>query len=622
MKKLNSAKDLEKFIQKAKEKQHLELPTIVVSSGTCGRARGSEKVFKTFEKLIKRKNLKDKLNLRSSGCHGFCEAEPNVIIFPGGANGNKPIFYQKLTPEDVEAVIEKTVLNNEIIDRLRYEDPLTKQKFTYYDEIPFYKKQYRLISGNNVFVDPTDINDYFAIGGYRALAKALTMSPEDIIAEVKKSGLRGRGGAGFPTGLKWEFCRKQKGDEKYIICNADEGDPGAYMDRSLLEGNPHCVIEGMIIGGYAIGAKQGIVYVRTEYPLAIENLKIALDQAKKSGLLGENILGSGFNFDITIARGAGAFVCGEETALIASIEGRIGEPRQRPPYPAEKGLWGKPTNINNVETWGTIPTIINQGAEKFSAIGTEKSKGTKIFSLVGKVRNTGLVEVPMGITLREIIFDIGGGIPENKQFKAVQTGGPSGGCMPKELLDLQIDYEGLTAAGSMMGSGGMIVMDENTCMVDVAKYFLNFLRDESCGKCFSCREGTQRMYEIVSDITEGKGQEGDIEFLKEVAQMVKDASMCGLGQTAANPVLSTLRYFEDEYLAHIKDKKCPAGVCKTLIKYLILPDKCTGCMKCIKVCPQNAISGERKKVHTINQELCIKCGICKDTCPFKAIIIE
>ncbi|MEO0076514.1 MAG: NADH-quinone oxidoreductase subunit NuoF [candidate division WOR-3 bacterium] len=622
MKRLNSAKDLEKIIQKAKEKQHPELPTIVVSSGTCGRARGSEKVFKTFQKLIKSKNLKNKINLRSSGCHGFCEAEPNVIIFPGSSNGNKSIFYQKLTPDDVDEVIEKTVLKNEIIDRLRYEDPVTKQKFTYYDEIPFYKKQYRLISGNNVYLDPTDINDYFAIGGYRALAKALTMSPEDIIVEVKKSGLRGRGGAGFPTGVKWEICRKQKGDEKYIICNADEGDPGAYMDRSLLEGNPHCVIEGMIIGAYAIGAKQGIIYVRTEYPLAIENLKIALEQAKKSGLLGENILGSGFNFDITIARGAGAFVCGEETALIASIEGRIGEPRQRPPFPGEKGLWNKPTNINNVETWGTIPTIINQGAEKFASIGTEKSKGTKIFSLVGKVRNTGLVEVPMGITLREIIFDIGGGIPNNKQFKAVQTGGPSGGCMPKELLDLKIDYEGLTAAGSMMGSGGMIVMDENTCMVDVAKYFLNFLRDESCGKCFSCREGTQRMYEIVSDITEGKGQEGDIEFLEEIAQMVKDASMCGLGQTAANPVLSTLRYFKNEYLSHIKDKKCPAGVCKALIKYLILSDKCTGCMKCIKACPQNAITGERKKVHTINQELCIKCGICKDTCPFKAIIVE
>ncbi len=620
MKKITSAKVLEKIIQKAKEKQHSELPTIVVSSGTCGRARGSEKVFSAFKKVIKKRNLKDRINLRSSGCHGFCEAEPNVIIFSD--NGNKPIFYQKLAPSDVEEIIEKTLLNNEIIDRLKYEDPVSKQKFTYYDEIPFYKKQYRLISGNNVFVDPTDINDYFAIEGYQALAKAFTMIPEDVIAEVKTSGLRGRGGAGFLTGLKWEICRKQKGDEKYIICNADEGDPGAYMDRSLLEGNPHCVIEGMIIGAYAIGAKQGIIYVRTEYPLAIENLKIALEQAKKSGLLGENILGSGFNFDITIARGAGAFVCGEETALIASIEGRIGEPRQRPPFPSEKGLWNKPTNINNVETWGTIPTIIKMGAEKFAEIGTEKSKGTKIFSLVGKVRNTGLVEVPMGITLREIIFDIGGGVPDNRQFKAVQTGGPSGGCMPKELLDLKIDYEGLTAAGSMMGSGGMIVMDENTCMVDVAKYFLNFLRDESCGKCFSCREGTQRMYEIVSDITEGKGQEGDIAFLKEIAQMVKDASMCGLGQTAANPVLSTLRYFEDEYDAHIKDKKCPAGVCKSLIKYLILSDNCTGCMKCIKACPQNAISGERKKIHTINQELCIKCGICKDTCPFKAIIVE
>jgi NADH-quinone oxidoreductase subunit F len=546
-----------------------------------------------------------------------------VIIFTNNGKHQKPIFYQKLKPEDVEEIIEKTILKNEIIDRLRYTDPQTKQQYTYFDEIPFYKKQNRLVSGNNIFVDPTKIEDYFAIGGYTALAKTLaTMKPEQVIAEVKKSGLRGRGGAGFPAGLKWEICRKQKGDEKYIICNADEGDPGAYMDRSLLEGNPHCVIEGMVIGAYAIGAKQGIIYVRTEYPLAIENLKVALDQAKKAGLIDENILGSGFNFDITIARGAGAFVCGEETALIASIEGRIGEPRQRPPFPGEKGLWKKPTNINNVETWGTIPIVINHGAEKFASIGTAGSKGTKIFSLVGKVRNTGLVEVPMGITLKEVIYDIGGGIPEDKAFKAVQTGGPSGGCMPKDLLNLKIDYEGLTSAGSMMGSGGMIVMDENTCMVDVAKYFLNFLRDESCGKCFSCREGTQRMYEIVSDITEGKGKESDIVFLKEVAQMVKDASMCGLGQTAANPVLSTLRYFEDEYMAHIKNKKCPAGVCKALIKYLILPDKCTGCMKCIKACPQNAITGERKKVHKLNQELCIKCGICKETCPFDAIIVE
>jgi NADH-quinone oxidoreductase subunit F len=580
-------------------------------------------VLKAFEKTIKAKELKEKVNLRDSCCHGFCEAEPNVIIFTNNGKHQKPIFYQKLKPEDVEEIIEKTILKNEIIDRLRYTDPQTKQQYTYFDEIPFYKKQNRLVSGNNIFVDPTKIEDYFAIGGYTALAKTLaTMKPEQVIAEVKKSGLRGRGGAGFPAGLKWEICRKQKGDEKYIICNADEGDPGAYMDRSLLEGNPHCVIEGMVIGAYAIGAKQGIIYVRTEYPLAIENLKVALDQAKKAGLIDENILGSGFNFDITIARGAGAFVCGEETALIASIEGRIGEPRQRPPFPGEKGLWKKPTNINNVETWGTIPIVINHGAEKFASIGTAGSKGTKIFSLVGKVRNTGLVEVPMGITLKEVIYDIGGGIPEDKAFKAVQTGGPSGGCMPKDLLNLKIDYEGLTSAGSMMGSGGMIVMDENTCMVDVAKYFLNFLRDESCGKCFSCREGTQRMYEIVSDITEGKGKESDIVFLKEVAQMVKDASMCGLGQTAANPVLSTLRYFEDEYMAHIKNKKCPAGVCKALIKYLILPDKCTGCMKCIKACPQNAITGERKKVHKLNQELCIKCGICKETCPFDAIIVE
>ncbi|MDW7987736.1 MAG: NADH-quinone oxidoreductase subunit NuoF [candidate division WOR-3 bacterium] len=601
MRKLNSIKELDEIIEKSKHERDAKKYTIVVSSGTCGRARGSELVYQAFERALKDKNLGEQVILRKSGCHGFCEAEPNVLIFSKNGHDSRIIFYQKLKPDDVAEVVEKTVIKNEIVERLTHEDPVTHQKFTYYDEIPFYKKQYRLISGNNIYVDPTNIFDYFAIGGYRALAKALSMKPEEIISEIKKSGLRGRGGAGFPTGTKWEICRKQQSDEKYIICNADEGDPGAYMDRSLLEGNPHSVIEGMLIGAYAIGATEGIIYVRTEYPLAIENLKIALEQAQEFGLLGKNILGSEFSFDISIARGAGAFVCGEETALIASIEGRVGEPRQRPPYPSEKGLWNKPTNINNVETWATVPVIINIGADKFAAIGTEKSKGTKIFSLVGKVQNTGLVEVPMGITLREIIFDVGGGIPGGKEVKAVQTGGPSGGCIPKELLNLEIDYESLTQAGSMMGSGGMIVMDENTCMVDVAKYFLNFLRDESCGKCFSCREGTQRMYEIVSDITEGKGQEGDIEFLKEVAQMVKDASMCGLGQTAANPVLSTLRYFENEYIAHIKDKRCPAKVCKALIKFQILPDKCTGCMKCADVCPQKAITGARKKVHVINQ---------------------
>jgi len=527
---------------------------ISISSGTCGQARGSTKVVEAFKE-----ESKGKIDIKVTGCHGFCEAEPNVIIFPEG------IFYQHLKPEDAKEIIEKTVLKGEIIDRLLYKDDVTGERFVYQKDIPFYKKQMRLLLGDNPFIDPTNIEDYIARGGYLSLAKALKMSPEDIIEMIKASGLRGRGGAGFPTGRKWELARKQKSDIKYIICNADEGDPGAYMDRSLLEGNPHSVIEGMIIGAYAIGANEGWIYVRNEYPLAVKHVTIAIEQAREAGLLGENILGSGFSFDIKIARGAGAFVCGEETALMLSIEGKRGTPRQRPPYPVEKGLFGKPTNINNVETWANVPKIIDKGAEWFSKIGTETSKGTKIFSLVGKVRNTGLIEVPMGITLREIIFDIGGGVPDGKRFKAVQTGGPSGGCIPEELLDLPVDYESLTQAGSIMGSGGMIVMDESTCMVDVAKYFLNFLLDESCGKCLPCRKGIQKMLEIVTDITEGKGKEEDLETLEELANVVKDTSLCGLGQTAPNPVLATLRYFKDEYMEHIKKKRCRAAVCKEIV---------------------------------------------------------
>jgi NADH:ubiquinone oxidoreductase subunit F (NADH-binding) len=448
------------------------------------------------------------------------------------------------------------------------------------------------------------------------------MNPEDVIETIIASGIRGRGGAGFPTGSKWKFARNAKGDIKYIICNADEGDPGAYMDRSLMEGNPHRILEGMIIGAYAIGAAEGYIYIRDEYPLALTNITLAINQAEEHGLLGNNIMGTDFSFNVKIAKGAGAFVCGEETALIHSIEGKVGEPRQRPPFPAVQGLWKKPTNINNVETWGNIPIIIEKGSDWFAGIGTESSKGTKIFSLVGKINNTGLVEVPMGITLKEVIYDIGGGIPGDKEFKAVQTGGPSGGCLPREKLDLPIDYKSLTEAGSIMGSGGMIVMDEDTCMVDVAKYFLNFLRDESCGKCLSCREGTQRMWEIVSNISEGEGKESDLELLEKLAYSVKDASMCGLGQTAANPVLSTLRYFRDEYLAHIKDKKCPAGVCKALIKYSIISENCTGCLACKKACPEDAISGELKEVHVLDDNKCIKCGACFEVCKFDAIKIE
>jgi NADH-quinone oxidoreductase subunit F len=612
---------IEKLKQKINEsirsRKEMARVLLTVSAGTCGQARGSLAVIKSLEKEIEKKRLGDKVKVKFSGCHGFCEAEPNIIIQP------QNIFYQKVQPKDAEEIIRETVLNDKVIDRLLYTAPETKKKMRTEQEITFYSKQLRIVMGDNALIDPTDIKEYFAIGGYRSLAKVLNgMSSEEIIEIVKESGIRGRGGAGFPTGAKWAFTRKAKGDTKFIICNADEGDPGAYMDRSLMEGNPHRVLEGMIIGAYAIGASEGYIYIRDEYPLALNHINRAIEEAEKWGLLGKNILGSGFNLKIHIAKGAGAFVCGEETALIASIEGKVGEPRQRPPFPAVNGLWKKPTNINNVETWGTIPIIIEKGAEWFSKIGTEGSKGTKIFSLVGKITNTGLVEVPMGITLREVIFDIGGGIPGGKKFKAVQTGGPSGGCLPLDKLDLPVDFESLTKAGSIMGSGGMIVMDEDTCMVDVAKYFLNFLRDESCGKCLSCREGTQRMWEIVRNITEGNGKEADIELLEILAHAVKDASMCGLGQTAANPVLSTLRYFKEEYQAHIREKRCPAGVCKNLISYSIIDDNCTGCLACLKVCPSEAITGELKKVHTLDQSKCIKCGACFEACNFDAIKIE
>ncbi len=560
-KKLASTRDLQALIAENKAARDSEKrPILTVSAGTCGQARGSLKVIDALRKTLKKENLEDRVKVRVSGCHGFCEVEPNIIICPHN------IFYQKVNGRQAKDIISQTILDNKVLDGLLYTDPTTQKKSTAEDEIPFYRKQKRLVLGDNALIDPTDIGDYLSIGGYGSLAKVLEgQSPDEVIAQIKASGLRGRGGAGFLTGLKWELARKAKGDLKYIICNADEGDPGAYMDRSLMEGNPHRVLEGLLIGAYAIGAREGYVYIRDEYPLAVAHISLAIEQAEKLGLLGDDILGSGFNFHLRIAKGAGAFVCGEETALIASIEGRVGEPRQRPPFPATRGLWRKPTTINNVETWGNVPIIIDKGADWYAGIGTAGSKGTKIFSLVGKINNTGLVEVPMGISLREIIFDIGGGIPGGKEFKAVQTGGPSGGCIPKEMLDLPIDYESLTKAGSIMGSGGMIVMDEKTCMVDVAKYFLNFLRDESCGKCISCREGTQRMWEIVKNITDGKGTRQELVLLEELAGIVKDASLCGLGQTASNPVLSTLRYFRHEYEAHIDQKRCPALVCQEIV---------------------------------------------------------
>ncbi len=618
MNKLKSTQELNSLIEeKTKQRQADKRITLTVSAGTCGRARGSEEVIAALEEQVEKKNLGDKVRIKVTGCHGFCEAEPNIIFHP------QDLFYQHVQPKDSDKIIEETVLNEQIIDKLLYAEPESGEKIEKEQDISFYTKQKRIVLGDNVHIEPTKIDDYLSIGGYQALTKVLNnMTPEDVIAAVKDSGLRGRGGAGFPTGAKWEFTRKAKSDIKYIICNADEGDPGAYMDRSLMEGNPHRVLEGMIIGAYAIGAQEGYIYIREEYPLALHHITRAINQAEELGLLGDNILGSGFSLKINIIKGAGAFVCGEETALIASAEGRVGEPRQRPPFPAVKGLWNRPTNINNVETWGNIPLIVNKGADWFSGIGTEHSKGTKIFSLVGKINNTGLVEVPMGLTLREIIFDVGGGIPGGKKFKAVQTGGPSGGCLPAEKLDLPIDYESLKEAGSIMGSGGMIIMDENTCMVDVSKYFLNFLRDESCGKCLSCREGTQRLWEIVDKITRGEGKAEDLDLLEELAHSVKDASMCGLGQTAANPVLSTLRYFRDEYEAHVKDKTCPAGVCKDLITYSVIPENCTGCMACLKVCPSDAVTGEKKEVHEIDEEKCIKCGACFEACRFDAIKVE
>ncbi len=617
MPKIKNIKDLEKLRKEILTKRDPNKPCIIISSGTCGRARGSEPVISSVKEEIKKQGLTDKVDVRVTGCLGFCEQEPIIIIHP------ECIFYPNVNPKNVTKVISETVVKGKILNELLYVDPVSGKKITYEHDIPFYKKQLPIVFGNNSKIDPTSIEDYIAIGGYSALAKVLSsMKSDEIIETIKKSGLRGRGGGGFPTGVKWESCRKAEGDVRYVICNADEGDPGAYMDRSVLEGNPHSVLEGMIIGAYAIGSNEGYIYVRQEYPLAVKHFSIALKKACEYGLLGKNILGSKFNFDVKVNRGGGAFVCGESTALMTSIEGRVGEPRAKHVHTVEKGLWEKPSNLNNVETWANVPLIINKGWEWYSKIGTEKSKGTKIFSLVGKVNNTGLVEIPMGMTLREIIYDIGGGIKGGRLFKGVQTGGPSGGIIPESLIDLPVDFERLTEVGSMMGSGGMIVMDEDNCMVDIAKYFVNFLKDESCGKCTPCREGLIQMFEVLNDITEGKGKEGDIEKLKELSWVMSETALCALGTTAANPVLSTLKYFRDEYETHIKDKKCPARVCKALITYRIDPDKCTGCGLCLKQCPQDAVSGELKKPHQIDESKCIKCGICYDACKFDAVVVE
>jgi NADH-quinone oxidoreductase subunit F len=554
--KLKSVGELDALRKVITGKRDAKKMVVTVCNGTGCQAFGSKNVLAAFQEEIKKKKLEYRVDVKAIGCPGFCERGTLVVIKP------KDIFYQRVRPKDVPEIIAETIGKGNVVNRLLYTDRATSQKVTNEKDVPFYKRQMRLIIGNNGLIDPTVIDDYLAIGGYSALVKALKMTPEKIIDEVKKSGLRGRGGAGFPTGSKWESTRKAKGKIKYVICNADEGDPGAFMDRSLVEGNPHSVLEGMIIGAYAIGSHEGYIYIRNEYPLAVRNMTIALEQAEARGLLGRNILGSGFNFSIKIKRGGGAFVCGESTALMASLEGRVGEPRAKYIHTSEQGLWGRPSNLNNVETWANVPLIINKGAAWYSKIGTKNSKGTKIFALVGNITNTGLVEVPMGTTLREIVYDIGGGIPKGRKFKAVQTGGPSGGMIPESLLDLPVDFDELTKAGSMMGSGGMIVMDEKTCMVDMARYYTTFLEGESCGKCLPCREGLRQMRYILDGITEGRGKKGDIELLEELSATLVDASLCQLGQSAPNPVMSSIRHFRKEYEAHIKDKKCPAGVCK------------------------------------------------------------
>ncbi len=593
-----------------------ERTVLTLCAGPGCLATGAAAVARAFREKIEELGLQEQVTFKCTGCHGFCAMGPIVTIDPVGW------AYGGVKPSDTRRILEESVVKGELIEELAYHDPATGAVIPLEKDIPFYKHQHRFLLYENRLLDPESLDDFLSIGGYKALAYALEwMTPDGVIDFVTRAGLRGRGGAGFLTGDKWRLARKARGDEKYIVCNADEGDPGAYMDRGLLEGNPHRVIEGMVLGAMAIGARRGFVYVRHEYPIAVVRIRKAIEDARAVGLLGENILGTDFSFDLKVVQGAGAFVCGEETALIASLEGRVGEPKQRPPFPSEAGYRGKPTVINNVESWANVPHIINNGPEWYASIGSENSKGTKIFSLVGKVNNTGLVEVPMGTSVRSIVEQIGGGIPKGKAFKAVQTGGPAGGCLPAGLIDLPIDFQALQHAGTIMGSGGLIVMDETTCIVDIARYFTKFLEEESCGKCYSCRKGTQRMREILDDICEGRGMMEHLDLLEELGQTVNLASMCGLGQNAANPVLSTLRYFREEYEAHIKEHRCPAGVCSALIRYEITEALCDGCAACAKVCPSEAITGEKNHLHVIDDELCIKCGTCLDVCAKDAVVI-
>lgn len=629
MAKLNSLEELLELNKKYKPLLHLrnlkleEIPTeekniekrdVLICGGTGCKASRSEQILRNFNRYVDMAGLSDRVHVSITGCFGFCEKGPIVKVLPDN------VFYIHVMPEDVEDIVREHLMRGNVVERLLYEEPTLKEKVKRQDQMSFYGKQHRIALRNCGLINPEDINEYIAEDGYLALAKVLTsMTSDEVIQTMIESGLRGRGGGGFSTGQKWMFAKRSKSKQKYIICNADEGDPGAFMDRSILEGDPNSIVEAMAIAGYAIGASEGYIYIRAEYPLAIERLRTAIKEARELGLLGKNILGTDFSFDLFIKYGAGAFVCGEETALIHSIEGNRGEPTTKPPFPAVSGLWERPTCVNNVETFANIPPIILKGPAWYNSMGTKTSKGTKVFALAGKINNVGLVEIPMGTTLREIIYDIGGGIKNHRKFKAVQTGGPSGGCIPASMLDSPIDYESLNAIGSMMGSGGMIVMDEDNCMVDIAKFYLEFTVDESCGKCTPCRVGNKRLLEILTRITEGKGTEQDLADLKELSETIKDTSLCGLGQTAPNPVLSTMKYFMDEYEAHVREKRCPAGVCQALMQYFIT-EKCIGCTKCARQCPVNAISGRVKTKHIIDQEKCIKCGACQTACPVKAIV--